>query len=1538
MAFYNNDLLDDSDDEEEQLLRAALERKQQQKLARQQYRRQQELAEQQRVEALLRQQAYEQAYLQRQRRAQAIAQAKYEAEQEAIRKYKEQQRLKELQRRQALEQRERQQKAALEAAILRRLQEEKEYEQQQKRAVAIAEAKKKEQLRLQQQKLQQQQQQQQLVFQSGDNDNDALTELFSTLLFPFLMPQKAAEQVNTSKSLQQEEKQLLESKESKESKESEEIKKANAAKAAKAQAMANAKKEKAMQAKQAKEQESQQVKKQEQSKSHIDSDDQDMAGQYFLVHPDIKSLVENLLGGSIEVVSKAKKPASTAAAAPSKTTASSTRSTDADKATTDANKATTSSPSSTHSSPELRAADILKKREQRQHEATNTVEGKHSQLNKIESTLDDLSRELEQVLVGTIKNKKHILMTEENLTKVMFKIDSVESEGDLSIRKRRKELIKRSQTMLDRVDEFKSRALNKVEGEEKEKASTTTATSTPSSPKSEPEATKTEEDQAANDDDHADLESLSDIESLPEVQTEKEDIDTTTESAEVKSSEATETEESAEPVKPVELEEHPESAVPFSEKNDEVPSVPTENDNKKEQEQESKENQESETKTPSSAVDPFEMMVEAALQLVNAVDNDFELVSAGKSQVKVKTMALLILAQSETPTSIARRAHSGTLIDDTIYFVGGQDSALATAKPLGSMSSLNLTTLTFSELEISSPIYSHAATTDRIDRTLTIDNRIGLAFGRTSAAFAAPALQWLDPNTGKLSVPPSNKAPGRGAGGNAPAAPATRVGHSLVQSGNMFWAFGGRGGDVGNTVADSPAYNNADNTWSTKAKGLARYGHASAKLDMDRVLSCFGVSTTSSGLDSDCVVYTISTSATTPISLTWKVPEDAIKGGRTGVTLVPGESNTLYMFGGMSLDGNEFYQDVYVLNTTQASTVIISKAVQSGIVPSTNIPSPRTDHVAVAVRVGGEMEFMIVHGGSGPKGVMANGSPYFFRMSTKSWVNADEFRSIYKLKNPDEQVSVAHILIGIVAGVSFLGCCVAFYIWKGLRDDRLKKEAEGAAHSPTLSNADSPRDEHGDSNKAERKGSIYPSTALVGNDSHEDHSMAPGPFKSTTSLLQSEDYGKSKKKGSKPWVNSDPYSPGGTTLTESLNGYSSSSSSAGHRGNRNNGDTRNHGNAGTGGSSIQSGQQGTHEPYYNPRDLFLDTEDDDSSINASLVSESTLSPWAGPVRMSSDLAPPNPRFSRGAMSQAHRQLVRGSGGWDTSSPGGSLSSRDDSEGHRRSVNSMQWVSFEPFDPSRPESMLFDPHAGRSNLTVRNTSSYYGNSNAQRFSMYGGSVSGGNTSDGTDDSYGQGGRRISAALAARQQRRSFRNSQESFKGQGNAASSNLDANGDAFVTKVLPIITSKVTKPSMAKVVNHRGSRVVVPNSGPLGQHHSGDGREDEQQGSLGIDLESIGSLPTFDSNYSTNNSGSGNMNGRLGYPQGRRTSSTLNPDYRTQPKKESRLTNSTTRRDSTNVILRMPPPPKHPSGLRDSIAELGQDVSAIISYGEGPKS
>ncbi|KAF9924979.1 hypothetical protein FBU30_005173 [Linnemannia zychae] len=976
-----------------------------------------------------------------------------------------------------------------------------------------------------------------------------------------------------------------------------------------------------------------------------------------------------------------------------------------------------------------------------------------------------------------------------------------------------------------------------------------------------------------------------------------------------------------------------------------------------------------------------------------------------------------------------RRGHSGTPILDQIYFVGGLATAAATdTTPIKSITSLNLLTGDTSDKELDLGIYNHAASTAPFGPKEN-SVRLGLSFGQTTGGAPSGALDWLSPVVGDAVAGINNTSTPPNAGQPL----AVRSGHSMIQfNNNNLWVLGGYLLPLGNgtpanpTLAparDTPMFDYSSNTWSNQTKGaLYRFGHASALLDNDNILTCYGTIIEPSAsvnspkgrspvITSDCVNFSIMKTVFSETKLTWANNDDRIVGGLIGHTMVASSTNKgiLYMFGGTNEKGDKYNTELYKLDATNLQDIKISKVPRPD--DATLMPSGRTEHVAVVVGV--QESFMVVHGGMTGLNTMADANPYYFRMGSDKWLDLPSFILAYKSQlNPaTSEISSWTLIAGIIAGVSVLGAFVAWYIWRGVRKDtakRLEREREAADRQSNLPDFAAAAAGHVSERKQQQAGTTgrtpHPIYGMI---DEEDHSLSNGPFKSTSSLIQSDDFGKSNSgKMSKPWV-TEPASPGGTTLTEngSINGYMSSASSqtpsrlvkkGSNASSQNSMATRNN----TPSTNRPGGAPSDH--YYNPRDLYLD-EDDDSSITVSLASESSLaSPWNGPVRLSNDLAPPNPRFSRGAIPQAHRQLVdalamnsshmpgsasysnRNSSGWDTSSPGGSLSSRDD-EYYRRSVNSMQWVSFEPLDPGRPESQI-DPLSQRSNLTVRNASMYRSSlinippiSQNPRMSMFGGS----NTSDtNTEDSgsyYGPGGKRISTALAARQQRRSMRNSQDSLNSvsarhlsyqqqqqQQQQYSTNQNSNRteeeeeeDVFVTKVLPIVTSKVTKPTLAKVVTQqRGSRIVVPSAGLLSDQRSPPSQMSEE-GSLGIDFTGFSTSQEYSlAGNNVNGSNNGSNPHRTSYQTRRTSNLNPNPPVSNSPRQyQQPQQQQQQQRDSTNVILKMPPAPKHPdpntssvtavgegglnprsqrqqqeaaAGVRNSILEMGQDLTGYF--------
>ncbi|GAA5813683.1 hypothetical protein MFLAVUS_007169 [Mucor flavus] len=109
---------------------------------------------------------------------------------------------------------------------------------------------------------------------------------------------------------------------------------------------------------------------------------------------------------------------------------------------------------------------------------------KYDALNRIEQELDEIQQNHEQhvlnttldfskvseeraaspdrLIAATTAENRELLGYEDQLMKVLLKLDMISSDGDASIRNERKPLVKRAEDMLNRVDEFKLREWEKV--------------------------------------------------------------------------------------------------------------------------------------------------------------------------------------------------------------------------------------------------------------------------------------------------------------------------------------------------------------------------------------------------------------------------------------------------------------------------------------------------------------------------------------------------------------------------------------------------------------------------------------------------------------------------------------------------------------------------------------------------------------------------------------------------------------------------------------------------------------------------------------------------------------------------------------------------------------------------------------------------------------------------------------------------------------------------------------------------------------------
>ncbi|KAG0005104.1 hypothetical protein BGZ79_006805 [Entomortierella chlamydospora] len=416
--------LDDSFDEEELLLRAALERKQRQRLALQRRQQQQQFEQQLLIEQQRRieQQRYE-ALLKKERARQlaiAQAQAQYEAEQEAAIRYRRAQLIK--------EKHQRQQSSVLEAFVLQGIR-----QAQQEEEVSHIHARIQAQARAKSQAISEAKKQAAALTTATNDDSDedsdrdlnSLETLLGALFFPHQKRSQPQEENYPCKRRHQQ--QLPQQQQ--------------------AQEQEKVDKKPVEQEAKAKQEQQQQQEKQKQASDPLE--------EVYAALPAVLAFVEAVFGGENETSSQGCSRKNNASGS---SDCRSNGHCKRDTTAATAAKSASANPSSSESSPELKAADILRQRQRQQEERTQVLQQKHSELNLIESALDSFSRDLTEALEGATseENKKVVLSAEDSVSKAMFRIDSVQSDGDLSVRQRRKELIKKSQDMLDLVDKFKS--------------------------------------------------------------------------------------------------------------------------------------------------------------------------------------------------------------------------------------------------------------------------------------------------------------------------------------------------------------------------------------------------------------------------------------------------------------------------------------------------------------------------------------------------------------------------------------------------------------------------------------------------------------------------------------------------------------------------------------------------------------------------------------------------------------------------------------------------------------------------------------------------------------------------------------------------------------------------------------------------------------------------------------------------------------------------------------------------------------------------
>ncbi|KAG0261737.1 hypothetical protein DFQ27_002792 [Actinomortierella ambigua] len=859
-----------------------------------------------------------------------------------------------------------------------------------------------------------------------------------------------------------------------------------------------------------------------------------------------------------------------------------------------------------------------------------------------------------------------------------------------------------------------------------------------------------------------------------------------------------------------------------------------------------------------------------------------------------------------------------------------------------------------------------------------------------------------------------------------PKTPLQRIGHSSVaiDSNNILICFGQDKTPLPAASVPTTTKSSATSTRSSTATPTATSTAPAAPS-----------STLPSTATSDCLIYEISTDTLRPIQLLITDQSISFAAGLVGHTMVRNAENQqyLFMFGGSNLSQNATYSDTLIFDVSDINNIVVRRPPrhQDPTKQDENKPSARAFHSATVV--GGKGNLLVVYGGADPSHTINDTQPYFFSMKDLTWIDSNAFVNAYEQSRVRNYTNVWIIITPIMGSVTLLGVAVFVFIRRGLaktEEERRRKEYEnrlstmsGGRFSPTGAGRRGAGEGGGamTDNMENKRRQVYPSTS-----SSDDHSMSHGAFKSTTSLIQpppealaksnshqrrqQNNHHRADSNASTVSTISTPRSRSNSRGEHALSGGQASVLTPATSGAGSSNATTLYGSSGGGGNGAA--------PYYNPLDLYPDDSrgqnhhhqrrhgsdnqqdddfDDDTSVGNS---DSTMSPWAGTLQLANprdnfEFAPPNPRFSRGALSAAHRQLISNANGhrasvtsynnvWESQSPGGaSVSSRDD-ESHRRSVNSMHARAATVAAATAVSAGGGGGGGAGGGLTVRNAS-WIQQADTPRGSVYGSYYNntpggGAPSSDGggttaSDDSFAPGTfggyhspassqsgsitggeRRISAAVMARQQRRSqLRSSQDSFgPAPGGTPTVTADAATPPFVTKAIPILNTRPTKPTglqmqpMPTAISGAGSS----NSGDTLQVTRRDGTRGGAGAANTENRLSFG-LPTIDDQSLSTTMGmttSGNINlnaallnmgmqpngGMESHPtttctpiatttsaheprissmlNPKRTSRTPSANYgQPQPPPPAHTSSSNSRPGATtNVILKMPPPPKHP--------------------------
>ncbi|CAG8556718.1 2367_t:CDS:1 [Ambispora leptoticha] len=361
----------------------------------------------------------------------------------------------------------------------------------------------------------------------------------------------------------------------------------------------------------------------------------------------------------------------------------------------------------------------------------------------------------------------------------------------------------------------------------------------------------------------------------------------------------------------------------------------------------------------------------------------------------------------------ARYHHKAIVIGSKAYIIGGHSSVGVVGSDITSMLVMDYSTLAVNEQNPKLSVTGHEAVP-------ISDSKFLLLFGTESVTplkFADPVRQ-VDIQTGVVSTL------------NISGTASARYAHTATVVGKKVYVLGGI--SESNILGDFMYLDLTSYSWNTINSTSPIAGHSTLVVGK-YLISCFGFDS-SLNLKNDCNVFDTSSNMYVSSKISGTIPAP-----RSCSSMVSADNNDkmIYVFGGFDKDFNG-YNDLYVLDASNAPDLSWSSVSVSAKVDRSLIPSPRGAHIAF-VKSG----LMTIWGGYSNT-TITDGNLYFFDTKVNMWVDSQSLKnanstSQFNQSNGGPNTLMWSIIVGIACIIGLMLCLLGFFI---IRRRKLKKDLQ----------------------------------------------------------------------------------------------------------------------------------------------------------------------------------------------------------------------------------------------------------------------------------------------------------------------------------------------------------------------------------------------------------------------------------------------------------------------------------------------------------------